>query len=159
MKHLIGPAVPVVLSAALCGCLLCACQKQDTEITWQATLPNTGVGMGISGGEVTESTTILYPAKEGDSEREVRLLSVPAAATVCWENLQAENVTVDFAYAWDGCYQEYHTSEPIEKVDYSPLPSEGEMLRYRFDTSYSFMLTITTEQGQDELILDCRREL
>lgn len=151
MKRLLG----MVMSVALLLTLLCGCEKQGSEPAWQTTLPNTGVKLTVSGGEVTESTTTIYSDTQG--VREIRLLTIPAVPTLCWEGIEAENITIDFAYAWDGCYKEYHTSEPIEKVDYCLVGSAEGAVSYRFDTSYSFTLTVTTEQGQDELILDCRR--
>lgn len=153
MKRLSG----LTLAMALMLTLLCGCQKQTTEPSWQTTLPNTGVTLTVSGGEVTESTTTIYSDSEPQVTREISLLTIPAVPTLSWAGIDAENITIDFAYAWDGCYKEYHTSEPIEKVDYRLVDSAEGTVSYRFDTSYSFTLTVTTEQGQDELILDCRR--
>lgn len=147
----------VLLLALFC---LCACTQQEPEPTWQTTLPNTGVTLSIAGGEVTVSTTQLYPTVDGSAPpEEVCLLSVPAVATLTWEGVQAENVKIGFAYAWDTAYKDYRTSEPIEKVDYVPLDAEEDSLCYRIDTAYSFLITVTTDQGTDRFVLDCRRDI
>lgn len=152
--------VCMVTSVLLVLAFLCACTQRETEPTWQTTLPNTGVTLSVAGGDVTESTTLLYPPVDGSAPpEEVCLLSVPAVATLTWEGVQAENVTVGFAYAWDEAYKDYRTSEPIEKVDYVPLDAEEGSLCYRFDTAYSFLITVTTEQGTDHFVLDCRRDI
>ena len=152
--------VCMVTSVLLLLVLLCACTPQETEPAWQTTLPNTGVQLSVSGGTVTESITLLYPPVVGSAPPEdVCLLSVPAVATLTWEGVQPENVTVGFAYAWDESYKDYRTSEPIKKVDYLPLDAEEGSLCYRFDTAYSFLITVTTEQGTDRFVLDCRRDI
>lgn len=149
--------VTALLLAVFC---LCACTQQEEEPVWQTTLPNTGVTLSIAGGEVTESTTLLYPPVDGSVPPvEVCLLSVPAVATLTWEGVQADDVQIGFAYAWDAAYKDYRTSEPIEKVDYVPLDAEEGSLSYRFDTAYSFLITVTTDQGTDQFVLDCRREI
>lgn len=148
--------VTALLLALLC---LCACTQQEMEPAWQTTLPNTGVTMSVAGGEVTESTTLLYPPEDGSSPQEVCLLTVPAVTTLTWDGVQSENVTIGFAYAWETSYKDYRTSEPIEKVDYLPLDSDDGTLCYRFDTAYSFLITVTTDQGTDQFVLDCRRDI
>ena len=156
MKRLASLTVSVLMAVVL----LCACTQKEETPTWQTTLPNTGVTLTISGGEVTESTTLLYPVVDGSMPpTEECLLTIPAVPTLTWEGVEQDDITVDFAYAWDNCYKEYHTSEPIEKVDYCPIETGDGVVQYRFDTSYSFMITVTTEQGTDRWILDCRRDI
>ena len=51
------------------------------------------------------------------------------------------------------------TTLPSEKIDYVLTAGEDGSLQYRLDTAYSFALTVTTAEGSDTLIIDCRREL
>lgn len=155
MKRLICLVLTVLTSVSL----LSACKQQTPEATWQTTLPNTGVTMTVAGGEVTQATTLLYPDDGTQNSWEEPLLSVPAVTTLTWEGVEAEDITVAFVYAWDNCYRVYDTSSPIVKVDYRQEDSEPGTVRYRFDTSYCFIITVTTQQGQDEFILDCRRDI
>ncbi len=149
----------LVLSVLLPAVFLCGCKKQEPEVTWQTTLPNTGVTMTVAGGEVTQSTTLLYPDDGTQNCWEEPLLTVPAVPTLTWEGVEPEDVQIVFVFAWDNCYRVYKTSSPIDKVDYCLEDSEPGTVRYRFDTSYCFMITVTTEQGSDEFILDCRRDI
>nr|WP_317399007.1 hypothetical protein [uncultured Gemmiger sp.] len=151
--------VCLVMAVLLVSVLLCACTKEETTPTWQTTLPNTGVALTISGGEVTESTTRLFPDDGTQNYWEEPLLTVPAVTTLTLEGVQEEDVRIAFVFAWDNCYRVYDTSEPIVKVDYTQLDSPEGTLQYRFDTSYCFIVTVTTEQGTDEFILDCRRDI
>ena len=53
----------------------------------------------------------------------------------------------------------YNDNLPAEKIDYVLTAGEDGSLQYRLDTAYSFALTVTTAEGSDTLIIDCRREL
>lgn len=155
MKRPICLALTVLLITLLLG----GCTQKETEPSWQTTLPNTGVVLTIAGGTVEQTTTELFPDDGTQNSWEEPLLSIPAVPTLTLEGAQAENVQIAFVYAWEDSYRVYNTSTPIEKVDYCPLDSEQGTVRYRFDTAYSFIITITTEQGTDEFILDCRRDI
>lgn len=152
---------PLCLALAVLAMVsvLSACKKQTTETAWKTTLPNTGVTMTVDGGEVMQSTTLLYPDDGTSDAWEEPLLTIPAVATLTWEGIQPEDLQIAFVYAWDGCYRVYDTSSPIDRVDYRLLESESDTLRYRFDTAYCFIITVTTQQGTDEFILDCRRDI
>lgn len=138
---------------------LVSCRRSDPAPTWEGTLEKSGAVLTISGAEVTDSVTTMYPDDGANNTWEVRLLTVSDAPTLTWANTDSAEVTIAFAYAWDNCYRMYNTSEPIERVDYVPLDAEEGSLCYRFDTAYSFLITVTTEQGTDQFVLDCRRDI
>lgn len=154
MKHR-GRLTIAVLAVMV---LLCGCKKQQPETTWQTILPNTGVSVELSGCEVSESTDIWYP-EDGSPGQELCLLRVTDVPTLTWYHVTAENVEVAFVLPNEGGYQGYSTSKPIEKVDYCPQDAGEDSLQYRFDTAYSFIITVTTDQGTDRFLLDARRDI
>lgn len=147
------------LLLAVAALFLVSCRRSNPTPTWEGVLENSGAALKISGAEVMDSITTMYPDDGSDNSWEVRLLTASDVPTLTWENTEAVEVTIAFAYAWDNCYRIYNTSEPIEKVDYVPLDTEEGSLCYRFDTAYSFLITVTTEQGTDQFVLDCRRDI
>lgn len=154
MKRLLGLLMPAVLVVAL----LCGCAEKASEQTRQTTLANSGVTLTVSGREVSESTATWF-SRDSSVSREVCLFTAPDITTIDFGNISADAVTVDFVWPIPGGYMEYDLGDPIEKVDYCPLDTEEGTLRYRFDTAYSFCITITTEQGTDWVLLDCCREV
>lgn len=139
----------LALSAALAGCA-----QADTAPVWQAVLPAGGAAVSIANCTVTESTA-LYTDAEGETT-ELPLLITEGAPLLCLPEDAA--LTVAFAAPEEGGgYTAYTESEPIEKADYVPGTAADGSLTYRFDTVYSFLVTVTTGEGSDALLLDCRR--
>lgn len=134
------------------------CGRESTEPTWTGTLENTGVSMTAWGGAVSESAATLYP-EEGSEGEELLLLTAEDVVTLSWEEVQPEDIAIAFVRPEDGSYREYSESDPIEKVDYVPLETEESSLQYRFDTAYSFVITVTTEQGTDRILLEVHRKI
>lgn len=146
---------PVVLLAA--ALLLVSCGKADTTPTWEGTLPATGVAMSASGCEVIESSALWFQEEDGEGQT-LCLLTAAGTPTLDWEGVTEDAVTVTFVEPTENGYLTYSESEPIEKVDYTPCRWDGMTLEYRFDTVYSFLITVTTPDGTDRFLLDTRRD-
>lgn len=152
MKSVIRPAV--LLAAAL---FLVSCEKADTAPVWEGTLPETGIPLTVSGCEVAESSALWFQ-EEGGEGQTLCLLTVTGTPTLDWEGVAEDAVTVTFVEPIENGYLTYSESEPIEKVDYTPCRWDSRTLEYRFDTSYSFLVTVTTPDGTDRILLDIHRD-
>lgn len=138
--------------------MLAGCGQESSAPVWTGTLENTGVVMTVTGASVAESTAFWYQDEDSDGE-ELLLLTAEDVVKLCWQGLQPENVEVAFATPDEGVYYADSEYDTIEKVDYVPLDGEEGVLAYRFDTAYSFIVTVTTEQGTDRFLLDARRDI
>ena len=138
--------------------VLVSCAKAEETPAWQGTLPNSGVVMTVSGGEVAESETFWCP----DNRRhwqETCLLTAPHSVTLTWQGVSPEQVSIAFANPDRDGFVPETDSDLIEKVDYTPCVTADGALQYRIDTAYCFIITVSTERGTDFFLLDCRREI
>lgn len=142
----------ILLTLALCACT----PGTGESVVWQDILPQSGVELAVSGcGLEVKETDLTRPEEE--NPQSVMLLCADDAALL---TLDAEaEVKIAFASPKETGYALYTKTTPIEKVDYVPLTEEDGRQCYRFDTAYSFVLTVESESGTDTLVLDCRREI
>ena len=137
--------------------LLCACAQGGAEkAVWQDTLPQSGVELSVSGCELTVGYT-WYAPPDGDAPVSVLLLCADDAPLLTLD--ENADMQIAFASPYEDRYGLYTMTTPIEKVDYVPLSEKTGQKNFRFDTAYCFVVSISTEQGTDTLILDCRRDV
>lgn len=142
------------LAAAAVLLLLCACAPRvDPTPVWQTVLPGSGAGLTIANCAVEETTT------PGDGQASLPLLRCDGVALLTITGAGAEQVDLRFALPDNDGVRFYNDNLPAEKIDYVLTAGEDGSLQYRLDTAYSFALTVTTAEGSDTLIIDCRREL
>lgn len=146
----IAPCLRALAAAAVL--LLCACAPRvDPTPVWQTILPGSGAGLTIANCAVEETTT------PGDGQVSLPLLRCDGVALLTITG--AEQVDLRFALPDTDGVRFYNDNLPAEKIDYVLTAGEDGSLQYRLDTAYSFALTVTTAEGSDTLIIDCRREL
>ena len=146
----IAPYLRALAAAAVL--LLCACAPRvDPTPVWQTILP--GAGLTIANCAVEETTT------PGDGQASLPLLRCDGVALLTITGVGAEQVDLRFALPDTDGVRFYNDNLPAEKIDYVLTAGEDGSLQYRLDTAYSFALTVTTAEGSDTLIIDCRREL
>ena len=146
----IAPCLRALAAAAVL--LLCACAPRvDPTPVWQTILPGSGAGLTIANCAVEETTT------PGDGQASLPLLRCDGVALLTITG--AEQVDLRFALPDTDGVRFYNDNLPAEKIDYVLTAGEDGSLQYRLDTAYSFALTVTTAEGSDTLIIDCRREL
>lgn len=146
----IAPCLRALAAAAVL--LLCACAPRvDPTPVWQTILPGSGAGLTIANCAVEETTT------PGDGQASLPLLRCDGVALLTITG--AEQVDLRFALPDTDGVRFYNDNLPSEKIDYVLTAGEDGSLQYRLDTAYSFALTVTTAEGSDTLIIDCRREL
>lgn len=146
----IAPCLRALAAAAVL--LLCACAPRvDPTPVWQTVLPGSGAGLTIANCAVEETTT------PGDGQVSLPLLRCDGVALLTITG--AEQVDLRFALPDTDGVRFYNDNLPSEKIDYVLTAGEDGSLQYRLDTAYSFALTVTTAEGSDTLIIDCRREL
>ena len=148
----IAPYLRALAAAAVL--LLCACAPRvDPTPVWQTILPGSGAGLTIANCAVEETTT------PGDGQASLPLLRCDGVALLTITGVGAEQVDLRFALPDTDGVRFYNDNLPSEKIDYVLTAGEDGSLQYRLDTAYSFALTVTTAEGSDTLIIDCRREL
>lgn len=148
----IAPYLRALAAAAVL--LLCACAPRvDPTPVWQTILPGSGAGLTIANCAVEETTT------PGDGQASLPLLCCDGVALLTITGVGAEQVDLRFALPDTDGVRFYNDNLPAEKIDYVLTAGEDGSLQYRLDTAYSFALTVTTAEGSDTLIIDCRREL
>ena len=146
----IAPCLRALAAAAVL--LLCACAPRvDPTPVWQTVLPGSGAGLTIANCAVEETTT------PGDGQASLPLLRCDGVALLTITG--AKQVDLRFALPDTDGVRFYNDNLPSEKIDYVLTAGEDGSLQYRLDTAYSFALTVTTAEGSDTLIIDCRREL
>ena len=99
------------------------------------------------------------PRPPGDGQASLPLLRCDGVALLTITGAGAEQVDLRFALPDTDGVRFYNDNLPSEKIDYVLTAGEDGSLQYRLDTAYSFALTVTTAEGSDTLIIDCRREL
>ena len=148
----IAPYLRALAAAAVL--LLCACAPRvDPTPVWQTILPGSGAGLTIANCAVEETTT------PGDGQASLPLLRCDGVALLTITGVGAEQVDLRCALPDTDGVRFYNDNLPAEKIDYVLTAGEDGSLQYRLDTAYSFALTVTTAEGSDTLIIDCRREL
>ena len=148
----IAPCLRALAAAAVL--LLCACAPRvDPTPVWQTVLPGSGAGLTIANCAVEETTTPV------DGQASLPLLRCDGVALLTITGAGAEQVDLRFALPDTDGVRFYNDNLPAEKIDYVLTAGEDGSLQYRLDTAYSFALTVTTAEGSDTLIIDCRREL
>ena len=148
----IAPCLRALAAAAVL--LLCACAPRvDPPPVWQTVLPGSGAGLTIANCAVEEPTT------PGAGQASLPLLRCDGVALLTITGAGAEQVDLRFALPDTDGVRFYNDNLPAEKIDYVLTAGEDGSLQYRLDTAYSFAFTVTTAEGSDTLIIDCRREL
>ena len=148
----IAPCLRALAAAAVL--LLCACAPRvDPTPVWQTVLPGSGAGLTIANCAVEETTT------PGDGQASLPLLRCDGVALLTITGAGAEQVDLRFALPDTDGVRFYNDNLPSEEIGDVLTAGEDGSLQYRLDTAYSFALTVTTAEGSDTLIIDCRREL
>lgn len=140
--------------------LLTGCQpKTDTTPVWQAVLPATGVQAALANCTVEEGTA-FYRAEDGTEQAAalLRAEGIPIL-TLCGGESGPLTVEVEFAKPLEEGVYGQDVSTPMYKLDYRLDVQDDGTLQYRFDTVYSFYVTVTTDAGSDALVLLCHREV
>lgn len=150
----------IALVAALF--LLCGCQgKVDLEPVWSRDLSG-GASVSVSNCAVTEETA-LYRG-EGETEaRELPLIRAEGLPVLSVSGAEHENVTIDYCMEQEtggyGPAEKYdvvtHTKEGVDYI----VTAEDGVTHYRIDTIYNFYICVTTEEGSDEFLLVCHRNI
>ena len=148
----IAPCLRALAAAAVLLLFACA-PRVDTTPVWQTVLPGSGAGLTIANCAVEETAT------PGDGQASLPLLRCDGVALLTITGAGAEQVDLRFALPDTDGVRFYNDNLPAEKIDYVLTAGEDGSLQYRLDTAYSFALTVTTAEGSDTLIIDCRREL
>lgn len=138
----------------------CASRTVDTTPVWQQQLPQTGVQMELSNCTLVDDEPVYY-AMDRDDEKWLERPALKAEGTpvVTLRGVDAEQVELRFSENVDFLYLYYDKVMPQQDLDYILTVQEDGSLQYRLDTVYNFEFVITTDNGTDDILVICQRDI
>lgn len=149
----------IVIGVLLLVLAACSPHESESEPVWQATLPNTGISVQISGCELEESTISYWSNLDAAAEaQQVMLLHATSGAPLLEVDAPKAQVDIQFAQPVSGGMAAYDLALPVEQVDMVFLTDPEEApTRVRFDTIYNFIVTVTSDSQTDQFLIACAR--
>lgn len=140
---------------------LAACRRAEGgETVWQTVLPNTGIAVSLSGCTVQEGAADYREgAEDGASTGALTALYAGTSAPVLTVSAPKTQVDVRFAQPAEDGFAAYDPALPVEDVDLVFLTDPADSVTIcRFDTIYSFLITVSRDGQTDRFLLVCARD-
>jgi len=136
----------------------CAARGASADPVLQTELLNTGVALRVYGTALQTGELSYWPEQGGEPVTLPALYAGEAAPTLEWDAPKSR-INLAFAVPTDGgltAYQQPYA--PVEDVDVVFEAAGDGVTRCRFDTIYSYLITVTGENGSDQFLLLCARD-
>lgn len=146
----------LVLAMLLPGCVA----APDLTPVWQRDLPASGVHIELSNAALLSDADVYYAATR--EELYVHNVSVLPAVkadgqpVVTFYGAAAQDIDLVYLEDIGDVYVDYDRVKPQIKLDYILTEGDG-YVSYELDTAYNFEFTVTTQTGEDKILVVSER--